>query len=71
MKKLLVAVFARGYNNYSYMYDSLRHVTRINQHLTPEQNEKLSILEKEAYNIRKIYIFENQTKNLEAQRIIN
>nr|WP_320047955.1 hypothetical protein [uncultured Ilyobacter sp.] len=39
MKKLLVAVFARAYNNYSHMYDSRRHEARINQNLTPEQNE--------------------------------
>jgi len=79
MKKLLVAgllvvsvvVFARGYNNYSHMYDSHRYETGINQNLTPEQNEKLSALEKENYNNRRRHALEIQTKNLEVQRMMN
>ncbi|WP_372714703.1 Spy/CpxP family protein refolding chaperone [Ilyobacter sp.] len=79
MKKLLVtgllvvsvAVFAKGYNNYSHMYNSNRYETGINQNLTSEQNKKLSVLEKEAYNSRRRYALEIQTKNLEVQRMMN
>jgi hypothetical protein len=78
MKKLLVAgllvvsvaVFSRGYDIYSHMYNSQRNEIRINQNVTPEQSEKLDILKKEVYNNRRSHMVEIQTKNLEVQRMM-
>ncbi len=84
MKKILIlglvlistVVFSHMYGGYGHMRSGYGmqggHGTgsRMYQTLTPDQQEKLNLLENELYKTRSLYMTDIQTKQLEVERLI-
>lgn len=84
MKKILIlglifistVVFSHMYGGYGHMQGgygmqgSYRSGSGMYQTLTPEQQEKLNLLENELYKTRSVYIADIQTKQLEIERLM-